>query len=331
MTVTFKKDGIFYLEDNPRCKEIDREGEINGTNFPRWLREECSVDKGVTLRDIMTHVARNKNLSTFLGKYASCPMREFNGLLGKKVKKHEYIQKLNVYWIGEWWDKETEIDDLSLFWSFQGIGVMPEEERENLHLSSDQIGELISWSVSGDISDVLDLPVEINNEATVYHNTKQYKVEETLKREMLPTMLEFLNAIYFDISFYGTPKQAKEQFKSIEDTRQAILNKNLDIKKDEEGYEEELMDMGQVMEMLDGKEKVRDAIYYLISNKRILKDSFEENWELIEDQLDFDCDYSEEDMESFKKFWLFRYLDLVKQSVKDGDISSLDQIIPENL
>ena len=28
MTVTFKKDGIFYLETHPHCEEIDREGEV---------------------------------------------------------------------------------------------------------------------------------------------------------------------------------------------------------------------------------------------------------------------------------------------------------------
>jgi len=332
MPVIIKSDGFFFHDVHSHCKEIDREGEINGRNFPRWLREECIIKKDVTLREIMTHVARNKNLSSFIGRYSMCPMREFNKLLSKKVKKNKYIKKLAVYWTGEWWDEENEIEDLSLFWSFHGIGDVPEEERDNLEYD-EEFDSKENWSVSGDVSDVLDLPVEIDNNAILYHHTKEYQSEITLKREICPTFLDFLNAIYFDISFYGTPEQAKKQFADIEDTRKKI-NSVIESKEnnlEDEDEIEEFINMEHLMEILDKKEKVREAIYCLISDGMILENSFEENWDLIEESLDFDPEYSEEDFQRFKEFWLFRYLDLVKEAIKEGKISDLDQITPENL
>ena len=72
--VIIKKDGIYYIvrEEHNWDDTILEKIPFDKHNTFRALRKGCEIEKGVTLRDIMTIVRDNKILSEFIGAYSSC-------------------------------------------------------------------------------------------------------------------------------------------------------------------------------------------------------------------------------------------------------------------
>lgn len=165
------------------------------------LRRGVEIEEGVTLRDIFDAVDANNELRYFISNYSWCSkIAEFH-LAAREPKQPtasdetelvalEVLMRVDIHELSN--DKH-----MNVFGEFLGVGA-----------------DGTSYSVSfSPMSSIADLPIRINENAFFSRYGK-----ETLDRErinMSPSFLEFLDAIYYDISFYGGPEEAKEMRDSL--------------------------------------------------------------------------------------------------------------------
>jgi hypothetical protein len=203
------------------------------------LRRQCEIDSGTTLRSIMNFVRGNKILTAFVGSYCwANAIDEYHNLLDKESKISENVKELEISWVTdeivEYENpkrKKLEIErpNFSLSHDFHGLGPAGEEAK-NWNGKED---ELIKWSVSGTIDDVLDVPIKLSSEPLTYrkmHFPTEGGIKQTtiLEGEAGFTLLEILDAIYWDITFYGSPHDSEEFHKDLMDRKDIamdILNK----------------------------------------------------------------------------------------------------------
>ncbi len=181
------------------------------------LRRECFVESDVTIRDIMNFVRDNEFLTAFISNYTHVrSIDKYHALLDLPPKKSKEIDKIILSWgtddIEEWEDQEKQkkfgLETLSmkLYHSVFGKSV-------------DENGVETSWGISPSSEDILDLPLIVDNKVEYSKYFKpiegQYKKAEIIKGEAIFTLLEILDAIYWELSFYGPPAEAKEFFEEL--------------------------------------------------------------------------------------------------------------------
>lgn len=169
------------------------------------LRVRVKVDDGVTLGEIFESVERFPDLKDIVANYAWCgAIDEFHADARKPRKDVEAdLVKLVVSAYGEVFEHKGE-NDFTLATDFIGV---------------DAAGE--RWSVSyTPMYQLAHLPVVIEEKFAIRRNWQ----EEVFTGQRVFGLLEFLDAIYWDISFHGGPKDneefmedMKERIKEIED------------------------------------------------------------------------------------------------------------------
>jgi len=176
--------------------------EKNDPQVFAYLRSFCEIDPYTTLWDIMDTVRNNEMLSLFLSKYCWCPdINLFHQELDKKpiINENDKVDCLEVYWSSS---NHEPTKELSIFAEFHGIGSEFEEEDEN-------IKETFSLSASP-LNEYAHLKVKLNKQVKLYSSvdlSKKYKKPEViLDSEKDFTLLDILDAIYWDISYYGPPE-----------------------------------------------------------------------------------------------------------------------------
>jgi hypothetical protein len=189
----------------PRCFLIRKgheETEIDQNNFIRYLDNEVKVEKGTTLRQVMTVVSQNKKFTAFLSDLIKFPLKPFHDRLRYTHPKSKEIKKLEVSWYFGIFDDDKNVDR-----GFQFVG-----------LGKGSKDKCTRYGVGPGIDDILDLPVTIQKKSEVYvqhgFTSKTYEKYEKLARI---TLLEFLRTIYFEISWFGTPKDGKEFSKEMDE------------------------------------------------------------------------------------------------------------------
>jgi len=214
----------------------------NDFNIVLHLRRNCKIEEGVTLRDIMTYVRNNEYLTMFLSMYSWAEsIDDFHKQLDKECKKSENIKELVISWTAEEIieyedpkkkDLEITIPSLILSHCFSGEGPAGEEAK-NWGGKEDDI---INWSVSGNVSDVFDVPVRLHSDAEyakiVFPTVGGIQKTSILKGEADFTLLDILDAIYWDITFYGSPCESEAFFDDIKKRKEIVEKIKEKSKKD---------------------------------------------------------------------------------------------------
>lgn len=166
------------------------------------LRLPAKVAEGVTLGDIFKAVGANRQLTDFISIYSWCePIEKFHQAAEIPFQPEvdegiTYLEKLVVKSYGELWlDEETT--DFNVSTSFSAI---------------DHLG--LGWSIScTPMSQIAHLPVEIDEKFVIRNDLNQTPVSST----RVISVLDFLDAIYWDISFHGGPEDNKEFLERLEE------------------------------------------------------------------------------------------------------------------
>lgn len=169
------------------------------------LRCRVKISPGVTLGEIFKSVDRHPELKQVIAAYAWCgSIDEFHAEALKPrpeeqaEESKDRIVKLIVKQYAQLSD-ENEHKDFNIITEFCGSG--PNKER---------------WSVScTPMNELAHLPVEIDETFTIERNWK----EEILSIQKSLNLLEFLDAIYWDISFHGSPE---DNARFVEELQQQI-------------------------------------------------------------------------------------------------------------
>lgn len=375
--IEIRKDGFYFINNEASASE--RETRIDENNFIKAFRYDCKISKNVTLRDIMSSVARNEKMSTFLGQYVGSDISSFHEVLKSKEAISEDLQYLRVsFWAEYTTNKEDKYynDEISYHWDFGGRGLDKNTGKEinygfsgiedildlNVIVDKGQIYKDGGISINVNLVGINEPPVnpkdkdvyivgenpvgcftnqcnkiakwESNNwvfsnpiESAVVTDIhkKHYNFESgrwvdgyssIVERELKPTLLEFLDAIYWEIGFYGSPAQTKEFFEEL-DKRRDEVEKDL-VK---------TFPASEVFETLDKYFEIKDTIDKLVIENKLQFASFTENFEnVIKPLLKFDYEMNKEDEESLTQHWLIRELRKIEDQVLNCGITDIEGI-----
>ena len=190
------------------------------------LRRICEIKEGTTLRNIMDFVRGNKYLSEFIAKYSSVNKIElFHKELDLEPNTDKIICQLVISRVTELQDNEFEewINLIAIGepWDDELMGIygkhIPLKERGN------------SYAVAfSPLPEILDLPVVLDKKITI----RELGEEPIWKGEREFTLIEILDAIYWELSFHGSPKDRDSMHDELSKALEKIKSENSDSKLD---------------------------------------------------------------------------------------------------
>lgn len=215
--VEFQSDGLkaIYWEKQQRISE-----DIVPKNIFAYLRSNCEIVDGTTLRQILDYVRTNKQLVKFIEKYSLVKsINKWLKQLDESCPPLEdcEIHYLEIGWAFDQYDWENErYFDLGTHFGAKGI--------------CDEHG-LTSISLSGNhLASFIDYPIKLNKRVERYEFKSEnmisdyiglreidsdYRHELKYHGERGFTLLDILDAFFWDISFYGPPEEAKETLNDL--------------------------------------------------------------------------------------------------------------------
>jgi hypothetical protein len=159
-----------------------------------------AVEDGVTLEDMITFVARDEILRLVVGLYSSCRVMDFYDELRNGVEAFNPEKEIKYCTVAmEIEVASAERQILTTTFDFHGCG-------EN--------GK--TWALDlAPLAKIGALPFRLQNNARILHfSDNSLETEEGL--EYTPSLLEVLNAIFFDLSFHGSPVERDERQLELE-------------------------------------------------------------------------------------------------------------------
>lgn len=165
------------------------------------LRSEVSVEEDFTLGDLFKIVSANKELTSFISRYSWCKDIDnwHKQLDDKAVQKSKAdCSFAEVYWAGYVHSKSKHLDIKS---GFHSVAVLPSGNKEYSSLSDTKL------------SSIRDLQLIINSDLPVYTGkgaSSRYAYLCEYKKRF--SLLDVLDAIYWDISYYGGPDEASSYY-----------------------------------------------------------------------------------------------------------------------
>ena len=204
--VIFTKDGLKQFSwdgDAQEYKQNIRNSAV--TN----LRSECRIEDGVTLADIFNAVENDPPLKNIISVYSWCwHIDDFHeqAKLPKEDFEDADILYLEICWIAEIQDY-SDGNCFDIYTDFSGPGVN---------------GERYSVSCSP-MNKIAHLRVKLNNSVEIekhHRKSKSEMIADKMSRSF--SLLDVLDAIYDDISFYGGPEDNKKFLEKMEETMEDI-------------------------------------------------------------------------------------------------------------
>ena len=202
---------LFGGDDGEPC-ELTKEGLGLEGDAIDYLLRPIKVAEDVTLGDVFNFVENNPMLKQFISAYSWCrPIDEFHQQAKKPVPADKEDSKLwhleltrhcTIYNKDSWFHCDAD---------FHGIGELSEDEKEwkKEHPERER-PDYTTYGVSMTHMAVLaSLPFVLDEKFELTWVTKSYKVKQKRVIQMGYTLMDFLDAIYWDISFYGGPEDAE--------------------------------------------------------------------------------------------------------------------------
>jgi len=204
------KSGFQCLDWDP---ELHKDVQLLDAVLVKCLRDAVTlVEEDVTLGDILAFVANDEFLPFFIGSYSGCNVLEIYQEIKDGVKP--LVPEDDAKYCTVAMDVEVRPDHkckthkrIETDLDFYGCG--NDGKAYGLDLTS--------------LAEIAALPFRLESNAILWHRGKDSdEREEGL--EFTPTLLEILDTIFFDLSFYGSSTEKadvvetlQQQVKSIED------------------------------------------------------------------------------------------------------------------
>lgn len=202
--------------------EEKKEGHYEKVDITRgdWIHERDRLvyfHRGVTLNDVFSFVSLEPEKWDII--LTNCFVKEFIDVW-KNIDKssidtnREYdpdkIEYLELYWAADIFafDGSADISGLS-FPSFHGIGFELKEEPKE-EFSPYKKGDRINWGLDfSELNSLLNLEIKLNEELEVMEEwtIKNSKPNTLLKCNYKYNLTQVLQGIFWEISFYGSPKE----------------------------------------------------------------------------------------------------------------------------
>jgi len=171
------------------------------------LRDAVEIAEGVTLRDLFRIVSKYKLLKLFVSQYSWCrQLEEFHAQAEEPMREEETdkLEHLEIYWHASTHKYKGE-SSIDMEAGFHGIGVSKEIENNGpdgkCHFS-------VSYSPMYELA---DLPLKLNTNIKIWGPWEGKPPQKVLfEGKKYFSLLEVLDAIYWDISFMGGPAENKE-------------------------------------------------------------------------------------------------------------------------
>lgn len=224
--VELAPDGLFLYKWNAKKGEYVRKRPRKLT-IATHLRSRCEIAEGTTLKNIFDAVDRYKFLKLIIGQYSWCrAIDEFHAQAAEPWREDpedtDPVTSLEIYWhpeVHKYVEKKKHPGgtrerivtvDFDVSAGFHGLGPAPKGKENDPAYRTDD--GMIQYSVSCTAMwKLANLPVKLDKEFTVYEPFDTDKIkrgqppEKLLEAKRDFTLLEVLDAIYWDISFYGGP------------------------------------------------------------------------------------------------------------------------------
>ena len=222
-SIEFTPNGIVLHKWNEKKKKMERKRPKKLT-ICMHLRSRCEIAEGTTLRNIFDAVDRYRFLKLVISQYSWCQsIDEFHAQAKEPMQRPEDSDQIDFLEIYHWPEvhKYTEkkkhpggtrerntVIDFDTSVGFHGIGPAKDEDGQYSLDRTEQYS--VSYSP---MYEIVDLPIKLKKEFTVYtpfEHGKKMEERELLKATREFTLLDVLDAIYWDISFMGGPQNNAE-------------------------------------------------------------------------------------------------------------------------
>jgi hypothetical protein len=168
------------------------------------------VEEGVTLADIISFTAQDEILSLFIGAYSGCNVPDFEEELKQGVEPlspTDNVKYCTVAMEVRVWSVSKRKGSKTLEVTLDFCGCGDEKQQYALDLAA--------------LPEIAALPFRLGSNAS-FGRFAEDSAEQEDGLEYTPNLLEVLDAIFFDLSFHGSPAEKAERRKEIEQRIQAI-------------------------------------------------------------------------------------------------------------
>jgi len=195
-----------------------------------YLMHTCNVD-GMTLGDLFNFVEAHEDLKQFISCYSWCrAIDEFHAQAKEPCEPDTVVNRLEIYRTGEvhrWVEKNKSRAhrvSLDLNYDFHGLGPCDEDLLKHYAETGDEPPEEQNYGVSyTPVNELVHLPLSINTEMEVREWVSDLgKNTLHLKCHYPFTLLEIIDAVYWDISFHGGPEDNKAFLEEMHDRMDEI-------------------------------------------------------------------------------------------------------------
>lgn len=276
--VVIKKHG-FYKDNNEK---------LNDSNLIQNLNQICIVED-ITLRDVLKLLFQYESIKNFISKYSLCHIDEYKHLLEEDKQEDNFFEYLSV-------EATAGIDMKNNFGYC--IELLGRNKNDNVRYGITSIEKILDKNIK----------IEEKITFTCYENNKLvYKYYEN---NFPINVFQFLSAILWEISFYGTPEQANKFWEKL---NQIDKEKNIP-------YENVKQHFKILFEAYDIIEK--------ISNQYILQNTWDKIWKIyFVDQLEgYEQLENEKNQKELKDLYIQRKINYIKNKLikNKPDISKLN-------
>lgn len=235
----YKKEGLFllpggqlilsYWDYDDKIKAGSYKSRDVTTSAVRYLYDNFEIDReGISLRDIFSLVQKNPELITmFTHRWIREYLDEVSLITKKTPNSYskDGIEFLEVY---RFWEIDKDGGNLSISRpDFHGIGWALREEIKSNNGLDYPAGARINWGISPSaLPDIIDIPIKLSKKITLFNeNTKK----NTNFKSNSFKLGEVLDAIFYELSWYGGPKEKKTFNEKTLNVSQSLSAKNKKI------------------------------------------------------------------------------------------------------
>lgn len=199
------KSGFKHFEWNGDLRQ-DVEEEFRPV---RALRDGCKVEEGVTLADIIIFTYRDEFLRSFIGEYSSCDMAAYYQEVMLGVDPPTDLKYITAA-------MQVEVDESAEYKLNKSINA-------GLDLYGRGDGDE-HWGLDfSTMREIGGVPFVLRSNASVTSSRNGVYAHED-GFEYTPTLLEVLDAIFYEISFHGGPVDKAEFKNKLTGMAEAVMN-----------------------------------------------------------------------------------------------------------
>ncbi len=210
-SVVIKKDGFYgNFSSTKRRKRKEWQKKIKGTRLLYALRHSVEIEEGVTFGDIIRAVNESKPLTAFIGLYNHCDAKAHNEfILNTPPDPDTELEWIEVGWYARVWGEKLD-NDFEMWTDCCGVGKEGSTEdgkdRQRFAIDLTPANKLTNLPVK--IKKDFDLWIFGAEGTGVVVDEKNAR----LKANSFISLLEFLDSLYEEISFFGSPDVDRQGF-----------------------------------------------------------------------------------------------------------------------